>query len=122
MLFLNLFSPSYILNREWTAKQRQKYSQGRLSPERQQLLDTVGFVYRINKQVSRKSTTREDKKWWGQLERLTHFLLEHGHVSEIGPCFFWGACFRTATLMKSLVSKCILSPVNALDFGAIPVC
>ena len=66
---------------EWTAKQRQKYTQGRLSSERFHLLNTVGFVYRINKFIKRKSTAREDKKWWEQLERLIHFLLEHGHVS-----------------------------------------
>ena len=67
---------------EWTAKQRQKYTQGRLSSERFHLLNTVGFVYRINKFIKRKSTAREDKKWWEQLERLIHFLLEHGHVSK----------------------------------------
>lgn len=66
---------------EWTAKQRQKYTQGRLSSERQTLLNSVGFVYRINKFIKRKSTAREDKKWWEQLERLVQFLLEHGHVS-----------------------------------------
>ncbi|CAB9509845.1 helicase [Seminavis robusta] len=65
---------------EWTAKQRQKETQGRLSQERRELLDSVKFVYRINKFVKRKSTAREDKKWWEQLERLIFFLLEHGHT------------------------------------------
>ena len=76
---------------EWTAKQRQKYTQGRLSSDRQQLLNTVGFVYRINKFIKRKSTAREDKKWWEQLERLIQFLLEHGHVSS-ADCFIAGFC------------------------------
>jgi len=77
-----LFLRFYFSNlcSEWTAKQRQKFTQGRLSKERQQLLNTVGFVYRINKFIKRKSTAREDKKWWEQLERLIQFLLEHGHT------------------------------------------
>lgn len=65
---------------EWTAKQRQKHTQGRLSAARQELLNSVSFVYRINKFIKRKSTAREDKKWWEQLEKLMQFLLEHGHT------------------------------------------
>ena len=60
LIILFTLYPTY--NREWTAKQRQKYTQGRLSADRQELLNTVGFVYRINRFIKRKSTAREDKK------------------------------------------------------------
>jgi hypothetical protein len=65
---------------EWTAKQRQKYAQGRLSQERLEKLNSVNFVYRINKFMTRKATPREDKKWLGQFEKLLMFSFEWGHT------------------------------------------
>jgi hypothetical protein len=59
---------------KWVSWQRQSHSKNTIRLDRMKLLDEIGFVWRVDKTVS-----REDPKWNKQFEKLVEFKQKNGH-------------------------------------------
>lgn len=62
----------------WVRAQRTSFLEGRLAPKRQQQLNAIAFVWKVNTQDAERSL--HQKQWNGHFARLVQFKKQHGHT------------------------------------------
>jgi hypothetical protein len=61
----------------WVGKQRQMYTANRMPEDRKQLLDELGFVWKVDKADADASLSQ--REWDEQLDRIIKFKEQYGH-------------------------------------------
>ncbi|CAB9511618.1 helicase [Seminavis robusta] len=67
----------------WVKTQRRMYTTGNLRRDRQEMLESVGFIWRL-KSFSPKDNPEQKALWDSQFSALSKFKDEHGHTRV--PC------------------------------------
>jgi len=62
----------------WVANQRQDFRRGNMRPDRQKLLEKLGFVWKVD--LYNPKASLHQKHFDAMIERLLQFKREHGHV------------------------------------------
>ena len=72
----------------WVGKQRQYYAGNRLPEDRKQLLDELGFVWKVDKADADASLNQ--REWDEQLDRIIQFKEQYGHCDVPRSFTKWG--------------------------------
>jgi hypothetical protein len=72
----------------WVNKQRQIYTANRMPEDRKQLLDELGFVWKVDKADADASLSQ--REWDEQLDRITQFKEQYGHCDVPRSFTKWG--------------------------------
>jgi hypothetical protein len=80
---------------KWVRYQRQRHSKNHLQLDRKELLDEIGFAWRVARHFPVRT---DDKSWYKQYEKLGEFQRKHGHCivphnQEAASCAKW-VCFQ----------------------------
>ena len=61
----------------WVGTQRDRHGNNKMQPDRKELLDEIGFVWKVDCIAAR--VPLQDKKWHQQYEKLVEFKRKNGH-------------------------------------------
>ena len=82
----------------WVANQRSYYKNGKLSQERIEFLESVGFEW-VRQVQTRTQSWKLDERWKMKYTELVQYLIEHGNCNvprKYGPLGRWVGNQRTA--------------------------
>ena len=82
----------------WVNEQRVNYKNGKLSQERIEFLESVGFEW-VRQVQTRTQSWKLDELWKMKYTELVQYLIEHGNFNvprKYGPLFNWVGKQRTA--------------------------
>ena len=76
----------------WVNRQREEVKAGRLSEERIELLESIGFEWILRQPIHTNLSWKLDEQWRTKFTELVHYLIEHGNCNVpygYGPLGSW---------------------------------
>ena len=76
----------------WVNRQREEVKAGRLSEERIELLESIGFEWILREPIRTNLSWKLDEQWKMKYTELVHYLIEHGTCNvpqKYGPLGTW---------------------------------
>ena len=76
----------------WVSEQRSNYKKGKLSQERIDFLESIGFEWILREPIRTNLSWKLDEQWKMKYTELVHYLIEHGTCNvpqKYGPLGTW---------------------------------